>query len=131
MARLETYPYDRIITDGDAWIGTEEGTQFTKQYTAADVAKYLNTNGKVSTGTQMVYQYVSTPEYLSGTMALQAGGGDTLFSDVTALTLSFTDKGGQNTSAFVDYLVGSEIIINEQKNLLQFGHFKVDTYTEE
>ena len=131
MARLETYPYDRRVTDGDAWIGTEEGTKFTKQYTAADVAEYLNENGKVSAGTQMVYQYVSTPEYLGGTVALQAGGGDTLFSDVTALTLSFTDKGGQNTSAFVDYLVGSEIIINEQKNLLQFGHFKVNTYTEE
>lgn len=129
MARLETYPYDRRVTDGDAWIGTEAGTKFTKQYTAADVAEYLNINGKISSGTMMVYQYVTTSMYLPGTMALEAGGGDTLFSDVTALTLSVTDKGFQNTTAFVNYLVGSDIIINKQKDLLQFGHFKVTSYS--
>jgi hypothetical protein len=129
MARLETYPYDRRVTDDDAWIGTEAGTNFTKQYTAADVAKYLNTNGKISSGTQMVYQYVSTSMALPGTLALEAGGGDTPFSSVTALTLSVTDKGFQNTSAFVNYLVGSDIIINKQKDLLQFGHFKVISYS--
>ena len=129
MARLETYPYDRRVTDGDAWIGTEAGTKFTKQYTAADVAEYLNENGKISSGTQMVYQYVSTSMYLPGTLALEAGGGDTPFSSVTALTLSVTDKGFQNTSAFVNYLVGSDIIINKQKDLLQFGHFKVISYS--
>jgi hypothetical protein len=129
MARLETYPYDRRVTDGDAWIGTEADTKFTKQYTAADVAEYLNINGKISSGTMMVYQYVTTSMYLPGTMALEAGGGDTLFSSVTALTLSITDKGFQNTTAFVNYLVGSDIIINKQKDLLQFGHFNVTGYT--
>tara|TARA_R110002074_G_scaffold140880_1_gene287236 strand:- start:2694 stop:3236 length:543 start_codon:yes stop_codon:yes gene_type:complete len=77
----------------------------------------------------MVYQYVSTSQYAPGTLALEMGGADTLFADVTSLTLSVQDKGFQNTSAFVNYLVGSDIIINEQKNLLQFGHFKINSYT--
>ena len=130
MARISTYTNASPVVDEDKWIGTDYlNNDATKNFTAAAVAKYLNINGKISMGTQMVYQYVSTSEYAPGTLALEMGGADTLFADVTSLTLSVQDKGFQNTSAFVNYLVGSDIIINEQKNLLQFGHFKINSYT--
>ncbi len=130
MARISTYINASPVVDEDKWIGTDYlNNDSTKNFTAAAVAKYLNINGKISMGTQMVYQYVSTSQYAPGTLALAMGGADTLFADVTSLTLSVTDKGFQNTSAFVNYLVGSDIIINEQKNLLQFGHFKINSYT--
>ena len=130
MARISTYINASPVVDEDKWIGTDYlNNDSTKNFTAAAVAKYLNINGKISMGTQMVYQYVSTSQYAPGTLALEMGGADTLFSDVTSLTLSVTDRGFQNTSAFVNYLVGSDIIINEQKNLLQFGHFKINSYT--
>ena len=129
MARISSYPQDINIQDKDAWIGSDSATRATKQYTAEAVAKYLNINGKISAGTMMVYQYVTTSGSLPGTIALEAGGGNTQFSNVTALTLSITDRGFQNTSAFVNYLVGSDIIINKQNDLLQFGHFKVVAYT--
>jgi hypothetical protein len=45
------------------------------------------------------------------------------------LTLSTNDRSGSNTTAFVNYLVGSDILINEQKNLLAFGHYTVESYT--
>ena len=129
MSRIISYPYDNNIANEDAWIGSEASSGQTRQYTAQAVANYLNVNGKISAGTQMVYQYVTTSMYLPGTMALEAGGGDTPFSSVTALTLSIADKGFQNTTAFLNYLVGSDIIINKQKDLLQFGHFKVTSYS--
>ena len=109
MARISTYINASPVVDEDKWIGTDYlNNDATKNFTAAAVAKYLNINGKISSGTQMVYQYVSTSMYLPGTLALEAGGGDTPFSSVTALTLSVTDKGFQNTSAFVNYLIGKQ-----------------------
>ena len=83
----------------------------------------------MSIGSAMVYEYVSTSLAGTGTMALQAGGGATPFANVTSLTLSTNDKSGSNTTAFVNYLVGSDILINEQKNLLAFGHYTVESYT--
>ena len=129
MSRIISYPYDNDIKDGDAWIGSEASTGKTKQYTAQAVADYLNVNGKISIGTAMIYEYVSTSLAGTGTMALQAGGGTTPFANVTSLTLSTNDKSGSNTTAFVNYLVGSDILINEQKNLLAFGHYTVESYT--
>tara|TARA_B110000908_G_scaffold53651_1_gene65423 strand:- start:763 stop:1461 length:699 start_codon:yes stop_codon:yes gene_type:complete len=129
MSRIISYPYDNDIKDGDAWIGSEASTGKTRQYTAQAVADYLNINGKISIGTAMIYEYVSTSLAGTGTMALQAGGGTTPFANVTSLTLSTNDKSGSNTTAFVNYLVGSDILINEQKNLLAFGHYTVESYT--
>jgi hypothetical protein len=45
------------------------------------------------------------------------------------LTLSITDRGNQNTVAFLDYLVGSDILISEQKEISTFGHYDVVSYT--
>jgi hypothetical protein len=129
MSRIISYQYDNDIQDGDAWIGSEASTGQTKQYTAQAVANYLNINGKVSIGTQMVYKYVPTSQGQPGTMALQAGGGVTPMANVTAMTLSIVDRGGQNTTAFLDYLVGSDILINEQNNISVFGHYRVESYT--
>ena len=57
MAIINSYPYDIIIHDKDAWIGTDSLNRQTKQYTAEAVANYLNTKGKVSIGGQMMYKY--------------------------------------------------------------------------
>ena len=42
MARINSYPYDAVVKDNDAWIGTEASNRRTKQYTAKAVAEYLN-----------------------------------------------------------------------------------------
>ena len=59
MARISSYPYDRTVTDNDAWIGTEASNRRTKQFTAKDVATYLNLNAKVNIGGQMSFKSVS------------------------------------------------------------------------
>ena len=38
MAIIYSYPYDQIITDTDAWVGTDSVNRQTKQYTAKAVA---------------------------------------------------------------------------------------------
>jgi len=48
---------------------------------------------------------------------------------VTTMSISDTDASGQNTAAFMDYLVGNDILISEQNNISDFGHFTIDSYT--
>ena len=129
MSRIISYPYDNDIKDGDAWIGTEVSSGQTKQYTAEAVANYLNINGKISIGGQMTYQYVQNPLQGAGTFSITSGGLDNVpFANITALTLSITDKVGQNVVAFLDYLVGSDILISKQNEVSSFGHYGVVSY---
>lgn len=129
MSRIISYPYDNDIKDGDAWIGTEVSSGQTKQYTAEAVANYLNINGNISIGGQMTYQYVQNPLQGAGTFSITSGGLDNVpFANITALTLSITDKVGQNVVAFLDYLVGSDILISKQNEVSSFGHYGVVSY---
>ena len=129
MARIVSYPYDNDIKDADAWIGSEASTTRTKQYTAEAVAKYLNINGKISIGAQMVFKYVQQPLTEVGSFSITRGGVNNVpFANITALTLSMTDRGNQNTVAFLDYLVGSDILIGEQNEISTFGHYDVVSY---
>ena len=130
MSRIVSYPYDNDIKDADAWIGSEASTTRTKQYTAEAVARYLNINGKISIGAQMVFKYVQQPLTGVGSFSITSGGLNNVpFANITTLTLSVTDRGNQNTVAFLDYLVGSDILIGEQNEISTFGQYDVVSYT--
>ena len=129
MSRIISYPYANNVVDDSAWIGTEASTTRTRQYTAKAVADYLNINGKISIGGQLAYQYVSDPLEAPGTFSITSGGLDNvLFANITALTLSMKDRGGQNVVAFLNYLVGSDILISKQNEISSFGHYEVVSY---
>tara|TARA_B110000259_G_scaffold51888_1_gene61069 strand:- start:128 stop:823 length:696 start_codon:yes stop_codon:yes gene_type:complete len=130
MSRIISYQYDNDIQDGDAWIGSEASTRQTKQYTAQAVANYLNINGKVSIGAQMVYKFLAVPYSGVGNFALTAGGSPVAYNAVTELAFSSNDRSGQETTAFLNYLVGSDILISQQKNISSFGHYTVGSYAQ-
>ena len=127
MARISSYPIDLTIQDTDAWIGTEASNRLTRQFTAAGLAKYLNIKGKISISAQMVFQFKTG----------NAGPGDftgpadnSTFASITTMQLSVTDKSGQNVVAFMEYLVGNDILINAQNEISTFGHYTIDSYTD-
>ena len=127
MARISSYPIDLTIQDTDAWIGTEASNRLTRQFTAAGLAKYLNIKGKISISAQMVFQF----------KAGNAGSGDftgpadnSTFASITTMQLSVADKSGQNVVAFMEYLVGNDILINAQNEISTFGHYTIDSYTD-
>ena len=126
MARISSYPYDITVQDTDAWVGSDSVNRSTKQYTAEAVAKYLNIKGKISISAQMVFKYV----------AANPGAGDfsgpvdgSTMASIATMQLSVADVSGQNVVAFMDYLVGNNILISEQNNISTFGHFLIDSYT--
>lgn len=129
MGRIIGYQYDNDIKDDDAWIGTEETSRRTKQYTAKAVADYLNISGGISIIGQMTYKYGTTPLSGVGTFAVFGGGPDIVaFSAVTKLTLSNQDIGGQRVVEFLNLLVGSDILIAEQEAISTFGYYSIDSY---
>jgi len=129
MARISSYPVDSIVQDGDAWIGTEVGNNSTRQYTAAKIAEYLNIQGKVSIGGQMNYKWVDSPRDKPGSIAFPAGGGSgTSFSAISSLNLYYQDLSGQETTAYLQFLVGKSILIASQNDKQAFGWYTVLNY---
>jgi hypothetical protein len=129
MARISSYPKDTTIQDNDAWVGTASPNRQTKNFLAIDVAKYLNTKGKISISAQMSYKFEADPnEATTGTFYGVADG--TAFSAITSLNVHSVDAGGQNVVDFVNYLVDSDILISEQNNIGEFGHYKITAYTD-
>ena len=128
MARISSYVFDANVTDNDAWIGTEASNRQTKQFTAAAVAKYLNIKGKISISAQMIFKLVDLAAPTAGDFVGPADG--SLISAATTMDLSITDVSGANTVAFITYLVGNNILISEQNDINNFGHFTIDSYTQ-
>ena len=129
MAIISSYPVDSIVQDGDAWIGTEIGNNSTRQYTAAKIAEYLNIQGKVSIGGQMSYEWVDSPRDKPGSIAFPAGGGSgTSFSAISSLNLHYQDLSKQETTAYLEFLVGKSILIASQSDKQAFGWYTVLEY---
>ena len=126
MARISSYPYDITVQDTDAWVGSDSVNRSTKQYTAEAVAKYLNIKGKISISAQMVFKYLSANPG-AGDFSGPADG--SAMTSITTMQLSTSDVSGQDVVAFMNYLVGNNILISEQNNISTFGHFLIDSYT--
>ena len=126
MARISSYPYDIVVQDSDAWIGSDSVNRQTKQYTAEAVARYLNIKGKISIAAQMVFKFVVTPIPGNGEFSGPVDGA--AINTVTTLEISGIDASSQNTVTFMNYLVGNDIIISQQNEIGVFGHFRMDSY---
>jgi hypothetical protein len=127
MARISSYPRDLNVTDQDAWIGTDASNRATKNFTAAAVAKYLNIKGKISISAQMIFKLVDTATPGNGQFSGPTTG--SAISTTTTLDISPIDVSGANTVPFMQYIVGNNILINEQNNIDKFGHFTIVSYT--
>ena len=126
MARISSYPRDLEVQDNDSWIGTESSNRITRNFSAKAIAEYLNINGKVSISAQMVFQFsISTVN--DGQFTGVSSG--TNFSDISSIVISYRDMSTQEVVAFLNYLVGSEILISEQEDISDFGHYEIVSYT--
>ena len=99
MPIISNYPFDRNVQDNDAWIGTDASNMATKQFTAKDVADYLNIKGKISISAQMVFKYeADATKAVSGDFTNVIGG--TTFTNISSVYISFKDKSDQATNQF-------------------------------
>ena len=131
MAIIYSYPYDQIITDTDAWVGTDSVNRQTKQYTAKAVADYLNIKGKVAIAGQMNYKFIQDPSFKAGTFAFATGSGDdTPWSSITSIVISNMDLSGQIVSPFLEYLVDEQVMFQDVAGKGSFGHYIMRGYSQ-
>ena len=130
MARISSFPIDNNIQDKDAWIGTEATNRVTRQFTAQGVADYLNINSKISISAQMVFKFVEVNANGGDiTNPLNAAGATTLsFAEIVTITMSVTSNSGMTVTEFMTYIDGSQILINQQRKIDEFGHYTIKDY---
>ena len=127
MARITSYPKNAPVQPNDTWIGTRASNLMTRNFTAKAVGEYINVSGLISISACMLYEFRVT----------NAGSGNitgvpdlTPFADITSLNINVIDVSGQNTVSFLEYIVGTEILISEQNEISTFGHYNIDSYTQ-
>lgn len=128
MAIGNSYPIDKNVEDQDLFIGTKYSNRQTVNFPAQNVADYLNKHGKISISGQMSFQFVIANP-LQGTISfIDLNGNGTPFSAITSLRVAINDLGNQNVVDFLTYIVGSQIMISEQKEISFFGHYEIVSY---
>ena len=127
MARISTYPIDTIVTAKDKWIGTDSAGIITKNFTAQDVAAYLNGSAVLEVvGTR--FKFKRTANLSSGGFALAPDAGAAVaFSSVADITISIKDLGERDVSPMYVPLVGTRILIQKASNPSTFGVFDWDS----
>jgi hypothetical protein len=128
MAIGNSYPIDKNVEDQDLFIGTKYSNRQTVNFPAESIADYLNRHGKISIAGQMSFQFV-TANPLQGTISfIDLEGDGTPFSAVTSLRVAMNDLSNQNVVEFLTYIIGSQIMISEQKEISFFGHYEITSY---
>jgi hypothetical protein len=130
MAIGNSYPIDKDVEDKDLVLGTDYGSNRTVNFPMEDIADYLNRKGKISVGGQTVWKFV-TSNPIGGTISMINGAGNGMpFSNIAYLIMSIEDMSTQRVVEFIDYLVGGQVLLAQQKKATQFGHYKVVSYEQ-
>tara|TARA_Y100001937_G_C7116156_1_gene330220 strand:+ start:1360 stop:2082 length:723 start_codon:yes stop_codon:yes gene_type:complete len=131
MAKISTYAISTPVVDDDKWIGTDASAlKETKNFTARDVAIYLNNFNKVeSDSLRYVFQNkLPTDTRKPGSISFNSSRGDNVaFSSVTTFMLSKFTKALVDVQSFYQVpLVNSQVLISQCKNTSVFGIFTWD-----
>ena len=133
MALISSYPDYLPVNDLDRWIGTNSTNGSTRNFTAQQIADYLNIRAKIMIGGQMSYQYDrDTTVGTIGKMFLVngvAGVNAVPFANVTSFVISTTDLSDEIVTQFFEFLIGSNILIGEGDAISNFGHYKLVSLT--
>lgn len=135
MARISTYNLDTDVNPDDKWIGSDANQGFvTKNFTARNVAYYLNRFNEIGTGSQVNYKFIIdlTDGVLPGTMAIGTGNIENFpISGVTQIRFSTFTADGKNILDYLQYLVAEEVIIFNTSDRNNFAHLKFVSLQEQ
>ena len=132
MARISTYSTDPNITADDKWIGTDFNTQYTKNFTPQYLADFFNVSNSIGVSGQVSFKYYSVfPSGFRPEESITTQTVDPNFSSITSLKIHKNSGGGKYCVDFVNYLSGDEILVSDTSNANIFGHFKLNSVTQD
>jgi hypothetical protein len=134
MALISSYPDYLPVNDLDRWIGTNSTNGSTRNFTAQQIADYLNLRAKIMIGGQMSYKYNKDTNLGAVGELFRINGASGVanvpFANVTSFVISTTDLSDEIVTQFFQYLIGSNILIGEGDAISNFGHYTLDSLTQ-
>lgn len=135
MARISTYDKDQKVNPEDKWIGSDANNGFaTKNFTAKNVAYYLNEFNEIGVGSQLNFKFAIdlTEGVLPGTFAVGTGNVNNVpISSVTQIRINKFTVDGKIILDYLQYLVLEDVILFNTSDRNNFGHFKFVSLQEE
>jgi len=135
MTKISVYNIDEYVTADDKWIGTDVNTyNKTKNFTPRKLSHYFNNNQVINTGVDLLYKYftITPPETRpTGTLSFETEIGQTVnFSAISTFLLSKTTLKGNDVVEFLNFLVGTNVLLYKAKNINIFGSYKIVSVDE-
>jgi hypothetical protein len=134
MAKIATYELDTNVVAADKWIGSDSQNSWqTKNFTAGDVADFIN---KKATQSQLLrYTYQNEGVRGNATISFNPYGADqVLFSSINSFTLSKFDTYSLNSNPpfeistlYNSPFIGSEVLITQCNDMSQWAIFEWDS----
>ena len=131
MARISTYNIDPNITADDKWIGTDFNTQYTKNFTPQYLADFFNISNSIGISGQVSFKYYSIFPGGRPDQSITTPSVNPNFSTITSLKIHKNSGSGNYCIDFINYLSGDEILISDTSNADIFGHFKLNSVTQD
>lgn len=131
MTRISIYSKDVNVTGNDRWIGSDAQNQNrTKNFTPDNVATYFNENQVIDLGVELRYFYDTLDplqQRVFGSITFETEIGPQVnFSAISTFILSKYTMGHTDVSQFLDFLIGSNVILSRSNNINMFGYYKID-----
>ena len=132
MARISTYATDTDVNSSDKLLGTEFGSDLTKNYTVRSIGEHLRDRGIVTGGIQLVYSFQATlVDFTQGQFMISANGGSGGGMDqITSLHVNKLEVGGLDTEVLLRQMFTDNIAIYGADVRNTFGEYEAGAITE-
>lgn len=132
MARISTYATDTDVNSSDRLLGTEYGSDLTKNYTVRSIGEHLRDRGIVTGGIQLVYSFrENASDFSKGEFMLSASGGNAIaMSAITSIAINKTEIGGLDTEVLLRQMFTDNIAIYGADVKNTFGEYEAGAITE-
>lgn len=132
MARISTYATDTDVSSSDRLLGTEFGSDLTKNYTVRSIGEHLRDRGIVTGGIQLVYSFrQNASDFSNGEFMLSASGGNAVaMSAITSIAINKTEIGGLDTEVLLRQMFTDNIAIYGADVKNTFGEYEAGAITE-
>jgi hypothetical protein len=131
MTKISIYNKDTDVRGNDKWIGSDAQNQNrTKNFTPDNVAAYFNENQVIDLGVELRYFYDTLDplqQRVFGSITFETEIGPQVnFSAISTFILSKYTMGHNDVSQFLDFLIGSNVLLSRANNINMFGYYKID-----
>lgn len=135
MTKISRYVIDDKVTGSDKWIGSDAQTQYTtKNFTPTKLAVYFNENQVIDIGTPIRYKYDILEvgdTRLPGTITFEPQVGTPYsLSSISSFILSKYTLKGNDVTQYLNFLIGSNVLIYKADDINIFGLYKVVSLVE-